>query len=191
MLAMPLSVLAAGFAEGTHYNTLSGFQKSEQPEVREAFSVYCPACYQWEQNIVGDLEKKLEARDIPFAQSHVAFMGQYADKISQALAVTEGTEKYEPVKKAMFKALQEDRIGDWKKDEDFFKVLADAGLSKREWAFGINDPVVRERMKNWSELESSVRSVPSFIVNNKYIINLSSIQSFDEFYSLIDYLLEK
>ena len=191
MLAMPLSVMAASFSEGTHYNTLTGFQKSEKPEVREAFSVYCPACYQWDQGVVGDLEKRLESKDIPFSQSHVTFMGKYADKISQALAVTKGTEKYTPVKKAIFKALQEDRIGDWKKDDDFFKVLADAGLSKREWTFGVNDPVVRERMKRWSELESSVRSVPSFIVNNKYMINLSSIKSFDEFYSLIDYLLEK
>ena len=191
MLAMPISVLAAGFAEGTHYGIISGFRKSEKPEVREAFSVYCPACYQWDLSIVGDLEDKLESRDIPFAQAHVAFMGKYADKINQALAITKGTEKYQPVKKAMFKALQDDRIGDWKNDDDFFKMLSEAGLSKREFTFGINDPAVRERMNNWSELERSVRSVPSFIVNNKYIINLSSIQSFDEFYSLIDYLLEK
>ncbi|AMO54616.1 thiol:disulfide interchange protein DsbA/DsbL [Endozoicomonas montiporae] len=190
-LAMPLSVMAASFSQGTHYNVLPDFKKSETPEVREAFSVYCPACYQWDQGVVGDLQKRLELKDIPFNQSHVAFMGNYADKISQALAITKGTEKYTPVKKAIFKALQEDRIGDWKKDEDFFKVLAEAGLSKREWTFGVNDPVVRKRMKRWSQLESSVRSVPSFIVNNKYIINLSSIKSFDEFYSLIDYLLEK
>ncbi|UYM18081.1 hypothetical protein [Endozoicomonas euniceicola] len=44
MLAMPLSVMAATFSEGTHYNVLSGLQKSEKPEVREVFSVYCPAC---------------------------------------------------------------------------------------------------------------------------------------------------
>lgn len=190
-LAMPLSVFAASFSEGTHYNVLSGFQKSEQPEVREAFSVYCPACYQWDQGIVGDLESKLESKNIPFSQSHVTFMGNYASKISQALAITKGTDKFVPVKKAMFKALQEDRIGDWKNDEDFFKVLSEAGLSKREWTFGLNDPEVRERMKAWSELEKSVRSVPSFIINNKYLINLGSIKSFDDFYNLVDYLLEK
>ncbi|OED42060.1 hypothetical protein ACH42_12550 [Endozoicomonas sp. (ex Bugula neritina AB1)] len=187
---MPLSVFAASFSEGTHYSTLSGFKKSEQPEVREAFSVYCPACYKWDQGIVGDLEKKLDSKQIPFSQSHVSFMGKYASQISQALAVTKGTEKFDPVKKAMFKALHENRIGDWKNDEEFFKVLSEAGLSKREWTFGLNDPKVRERMQAWSELEKNVRSVPSFIVNNKYLVNLSSIKSIDEFYSLIDYLLE-
>ena len=191
MLAMPLSVMAATFSEGTHYNVLSGLQTSEKPEVRELFSVYCPACYQWNMGVLGDLKKRLESKKIPFSESHVAFMGKYGNEVTQALAITKGTEKYVPVKTALFKALMEDRIGDWKNDADFFKVLADAGLSKQEWALGINDPEVRERMQRWSELQNKIRSAPSFVINNKYTINLGSIRSFDEFYSLIDYLLEK
>ena len=191
MLVMPLSVMAAAFSEGTHYNVLPGLQKSEKPEVREIFSVYCPACYQWDLGVLGDLKERLELKKIPFNESHVSFMGKYGNEVTQALAITKGTEKYTPVKRAIFEALQKDRIGDWKNDDDFFKVLADAGLSKQEWTLGINDPKVRERMKRWEDLQNSIRSAPSFVVNNKYTINLGSIRSFDEFYSLIDYLLEK
>ena len=121
LLAMPLAALAASYTEGDHYTVLANLKKSEEPSVREAFSVYCPACYQWDQGIIGELEKRLESKEVDFKQTHVQFMGKYADKISQALAVTKGTDKYKPVKDAFLKHCTKTALATGKAMSTFLK----------------------------------------------------------------------
>ena len=182
--------LISRFVKDTHYEVLPG-KKAEKPVVVEAFSIYCPACYRWEQGAIAPLKERLGKNGVEFRQMHVSFMGKYADQISQALSVTYGTDKYQPVKMALFKPIQEERIGDWKSDKAFFETLEKAGLSKREWALGLNAPAVRDRLSDWKKAQQTFKAVPGFVVNDKYLIKVGSIKSFDEFYSLVDYLLDK
>ncbi|MGI9277895.1 MAG: thioredoxin domain-containing protein [Endozoicomonas sp.] len=182
--------LVVRFVKDTHYEVLPG-KKAEKPVVVEAFSIYCPACYRWEQNAIGPLKERLDKQGVEFRQMHVSFMGGYAKQISQVLSVTYGTDKYQTVKMALFKPIQEQQIGDWKSVKDFLATVEKAGLSDKEWKLGLNAQVVRDRLEDWKKAQQTFRAVPGFVVNDKYLIKVGSIKSFDEFYSLVDYLLEK
>lgn len=177
-----------------HYLVLDQFPVSSEPTVTELFSIYCPGCYRWEKGALGTLKENLAKSRIEFKQAHMFFMGKYGKQATTALAMTQGTELYEPVKDALFKKIQVERKRDWKNDDDFFNTLSKAGLTRKAFEqqqsgpVALKNPIVLKREEDWNKYAGSIKTVPSFVVNNRYLIKTSSVKNFDEMDQLITWL---
>ena len=176
------------FQEGKHYTVLSGLEPDKKPTVTELFSVYCPGCFMWESGPLTPLKEWLGANDIEFRQAHMSFMGNYARQATTALAMASGTPKYDAVKQALFNHLQVERKGDWRSDADFFATLDQAGLKESDYKSLQNSLPTMQTILGWNRYARMVNSVPAFIVNNRYLINMGSIKSHEELNNLITYL---
>ena len=179
---------ASTYQEGKHYTVLSGLKADNKPTVTELFSVYCPGCYMWESGPLTPLKEWLGQNDIDFRQAHMSFMGNYARQASTALAMTAGTPKYDAVKQALFNHLQVERKGDWRSDADFFATLDKAGLKESDYTSLQNSLPTMQTILAWNRYAKVVNSVPAFVVNNRYLINMSSLKSHEELNNLIAHL---
>ena len=189
LLTMPLAALGYSFSEGENYTKLPDrFEKTEQPTLTEVYSVYCGHCYNWEKQLIPAVKKEMKGKNMSFKQVHIAFVAGYGNKISKALLAAEKTGETKAVKDALFSAIHDDRIGDWQSDEQFFATLAKAGLTREEFDKGVASPDVQKKFAAWEDYEKAVPSTPSFIVNGQYMIRMDSLESFEQFYALIDYL---
>ncbi|MGB1271888.1 MAG: thioredoxin domain-containing protein, partial [Endozoicomonas sp.] len=164
------------------------FPVSSEPTVTELFSIYCGGCYRWEKKALGTLKENLAKRKIEFKQAHMFFMGKYGKQATTALAITQGTELYEPVKNALFTKIHVERTGDWKNDDDFFSTLSKAGLPRKAFEQQQNGPVALKSVLDWNRYSGNIDAVPSFLVNNRYLLKTGSIKSFDEMDQLIAWL---
>ena len=190
LLALPMTVFAKAFVEGKDYTRLpTSFEKASEPTLTEVFSVYCHSCYRWDQEMIDSVKARMEGKEVTFKQKHIAYVAEFGDRVSEALAIVQGSAKAEQVKDALFKVAQQDGSGEWKNEEAFFETLEKNGLSQKEFQKRLKDPAVQARLKKWEMYEKTLPSVPSFVVNGQYLVNMNSIRSFDQFYSLIDYLL--
>ena len=189
VLATNLKAAENAFKEGTSYTVINGLEPYEKPTVTELFTIYCGGCYQWEYR--GPLDKLktwLQQNHYDFKQAHMTFMGNYAEQATIALAITSGTPRYDAVKKALFNHIHSERKGDWANDQKFFESLKAGGLSEKEFQAQKNSlPVAKTRM-DWMRYAKYIQAVPSFIVNNRYLINMSSLKSPDQLEALITYL---
>lgn len=159
----------------------------EKPvEVVEVYSIYCGGCFYWEQSLIPELKKTFKEHNITFRQAHMAFMGKFAKEASTALAITEGTPLYDPVKAALFKRIHVDRKGDWPSGAEFFKTLEQAGLSKKEYDQNKMSPVVTKTLADWGTYAKSVKAVPTFLLNGKYPINTKGIKTAKDFMERLD-----
>ncbi|WP_087113153.1 hypothetical protein [Parendozoicomonas haliclonae] len=181
----------AVFKEGTHYEIIEELQASSQPMVTELFSIYCGGCYQWEYGPLGSLQAWLSGQNIGFDQVHMEFMGDYARQASTALAMTQNTPQEASVKKALFGRIHEQRRGDWGSEKEFYQTLEQAGLTKADYDKKKRSLATRKRLMAWNRYADHVTSVPSFMVNNRYLINMGSLSSYDELHGLIAYLSKK
>ena len=179
---------ASTYQEGEHYTVLDGLKPDNKPTVTELFSVYCPGCYMWESGPLTPLKAWLGQNDIDFRQAHMSFMGNYARQASTALAMTAGTPKYDAVKQALFNHLQVERKGDWRSDADFFATLDKAGLAESDYKSLQNSLPTMQTILVWNRYARVVHSVPAFVVNNRYLINMSSLKSHEELNNLIAHL---
>ena len=155
------------------------------------FSIYCPACYQWEKGPLKPLKSYLAQQNIEFKQAHMTFMGEYSKQATTALAMTQGTPLYAAVKQAFFNRIHVERKGDWGSDSEFFQTMKKAGLNQKDFEAQQSNLVVMKKVLDWNRYGKVVQSVPSFLVNNRYLINTGSIKSQDELNQLIDYLLQQ
>ena len=178
------------FKEGVHYETLHGLTAYTQPTVTSFFSVYCGACYQWDKGPLIKLKTWLDKKDIQFKQVHVSFMGQYAKEVTVALAMTQGSPRYDVVKREVFNRIHL-QGKDFESDREFFKTLEKAGLKQSEYDANKNNLMVMSTVLSWDQYNQYIQAVPGFLVNNRYLINISSIKSYDQLNSLILHLAEK
>ncbi|WP_257283801.1 thioredoxin domain-containing protein [Endozoicomonas sp. SESOKO1] len=178
---------ASRFQEGTHYEVL-GLAPTPQPTVTKLFSIYCGGCYQWEKGPLIPLKSWLAQQNIEFRQVHMDFMGAYGKQASMALAMTLGTPHHDSVKQALFNRLHVERKGDWRNDKDFFLTLEAAGLKQSDFEANQNNLMVMRKVLDWKQFGDYVHAVPSFMVNNRYLINMGSLKSYDDLNALITYL---
>lgn len=179
---------ASRFQEGTHYQVVKGLTPTARPTVTELFSIYCGGCYQWEKGPLITLKGWLDQQNIEFRQAHMNFMGAYAKQATLALAMTQGTPRHNAVKQALFNRLHMARKGDWRNDADFFQTLEKAGLKQSDFEANQNNLMVMNRVLDWNQYGEYIHAVPGFMVNNRYLINMGSLKSYDDLNALITYL---
>ncbi len=199
LLALSVGASAAQYTEGEHYTKVSE-KVSNKKEVREYFSVYCPACKNFEPVMHG-LKKSLPS-GVPFKRNHVDFLRGASPKIQQmltkAIVAAGQLGNEDKLIGALFNYLQVQKavITSEKDIRNIFVLNGADGdkFDKLMKSFGVISQA--NSMKKSQETMSAKRAltgVPSVFVNGKYRINANKLdrKNFDKDYqNLVKYLLE-
>lgn len=196
ILCLPFAALAANFEAGNQY-TVIDVEKSKTPNVTEFFSFYCPHCFKFEPVAKGIAENLPEGAE--FVKNHVNFLGgvspQAQSNLSFAYLIAKKHGQAEAVTAQIFKSIHIQRaplteIKDVKKllelnaidNSTFDNDIASLPIIAAERA-------MQDKQKKYSEL-GALTGVPTFIVNDKYKININTIKSQQELDELISFLLK-
>ncbi|PRI60047.1 Thiol:disulfide interchange protein DsbA precursor, partial [Haemophilus influenzae] len=132
---MSVNSFAADLQEGKQYVQVSQ-QASQQKEVIEFFSFYCPHCYAFEmeykipQQVVDALPK-----DVKFKQYHVNFLGHQSENLTRAWALAMALGAESKVKSPLFEAAQKDAL---KSMDDIRAIFLSNGITAEQFDGGIN-----------------------------------------------------
>lgn len=198
-LFFPLALFASDFKfeEGEHFSLIKT-DKSEKPQVTEFFSYYCPHCYNFEM-IAQRLSKELPADT--FVKSHVNFLRGIEPKtqslLSTAYLIAKQAGKANEASDAIFSFIHRNR-GSFSTMDDVRRlfVLNDVMTEEKfkqlsgNMAIAAQEQYMVEQQERFAEL-NALTGVPTFIVNDIYRIELTSIKSYDELKALVEYLLKK
>ncbi|CAM4287427.1 thiol:disulfide interchange protein DsbA/DsbL [Pseudoalteromonas byunsanensis] len=200
IMCLPLlafAVNAADFSDGKHYQTIEN-KKSETPKVTEFFSFYCPHCYQFEP-VALSLEASLP-EGAEFEKSHVNFLGgasaQVQSNLSYAYIIAKQAGKEKEVAAQIFESIHMKKA-DLHDIKDVKQLLALNGISEKQFDDSLSSMLViaqEKQMQDQQELFSklgALKGVPTFIVNDKYKVNMKEIKSQAELEELVKYLLQK
>jgi len=187
MFVAVLPAHAQSFVEGTHYSVISAGSLSSTDEVVEYFSFSCPGCYAIEPTL-NALQKARPS--IPLRKVHMPFGGrnakysQQAFVLMQLLNVTEHTDK-------IFSRIHTERNLFSSSSEviDYFVTLGfERDLVEKTSDSFAADTMIRTM--NQQGQKSQISSVPSIVINRKYLVELKWVNSANDLANLIDYLLK-
>lgn len=193
-----LSASAAKWEEGKHYS-VAPTSKTNKAEVREYFSYYCPACRGFEASLP-EIKKALPD-NATLEKTHVDFMGHTSGEIqfmiSTAHTVAEKTGFASEFASALFAYLQTKRqsISD---QDDLKAIYVSVGGNGDKFDKGMKSfSIVGEAKRNKKVQDTLSKgryltSVPTFVVNGKYVINAKSLDRdnyLKEYSQLIAHLL--
>lgn len=195
MLFLPFAN-AAQFKEGVHYDVISE-QAASKPQVAEYFSYFCPHCSKFEP-IMTDVTKRLANTDIKVEKNHVAFIGrEMGVEMQKAFATAELLNVEPQISSAMFTAIHEQKRRFTNRD-DIRTVFTDAGIDGKKFDAAVNSFAVNGKVARMDKNTTSnnIRGVPALVVNDKYLINMGSIEARGEEFNvklaaLIQYLAAK
>ncbi|GAA0859976.1 thiol:disulfide interchange protein DsbA/DsbL [Aliiglaciecola litoralis] len=187
--AIPSLVAAQeSWKEGEHYTVISS-KASDDKQIREVFSFWCPHCYTFE-SIAKELKTKLPS-DVTFIKAHVNFMGsttkEAQNDATSAMLAASALGQEDMFNQALFEAIHKDRKNVTGM-QDILTIFAEAGgdsekLLRMTKSFGIRGKVSKN-----NKLTTGVSSVPTFIVNNKYQAIFTRNMTPDQFISLLLWL---
>jgi len=197
----PLSSFAADFIEGKHYTEISEKAPSVQPKLTEFFSFYCHSCYDFEKEYIGDIKANLNP-NVTFDTKHVDFMNSdIGTELIRSLAVMQELNTGSRVTEAMFAAIQgeedsadsdhtshaESKINS---RDDIKQLFRDNYIDISKYDEIADSKVVDDKIALWRAQQSQfqIQSVPTFIINDKYAINMGEIRSLGQLIDLINYL---
>ncbi|WP_440877783.1 thiol:disulfide interchange protein DsbA/DsbL [Vibrio natriegens] len=189
MLMLSLSAQAAQFNEGEHYKVLD-LEASNKPVVTEFFSFYCPHCNSFEP-IIQQLKKQLP-EGVKLQKNHVSFMGgSMGPSMSKAFATMVALKVEDKMVPVMFNRIHNLRKAP-RDDAELRQIFLDEGVDEKKFdsafkGFAV-DSMVRRMDKQFED--SGLTGVPAVIVNNKYLVQAQSIKTMDEYFALVNYLLE-
>lgn len=201
-LLLPLAVTAAPteYEEGVHYDVVSD-RASKKPEIKEFFSFYCPACNNYE-SLLDEVKPKLD-KSVKFKKSHVDFVGvrnaENQQMISQALATAEVLPQKDALIAAMFNHIHAKRAK-FNELADIKDVFVAQGVDGDKFdkvykSFSVRTMSSKmKREQTYYQEKGALRSVPTFIVNGKYKLNLgreTGITAPEDISKLINYLAAK
>lgn len=176
------------FDEGKHYTVIEQQQSlSEQQknEVVEYFSFSCPGCFTLEPSISALTNQQ---PSLNFRRVHMPFGGRKA-KFSQKAFVLMELLKAQKHKDAIFKRLHVKRDLFDSDDEiiTFFESLGyEPKLLKQTLESFTADTMTRTMNKEAMKMQ--IKSVPTVIVNGKYMVNIRSLSSTNQLPALVSYL---
>jgi protein dithiol oxidoreductase (disulfide-forming) len=195
LICLPFAALAANFEADNQY-TIIDVEKSSSPQVTEYFSFYCPHCFQFEP-VAKAIEENLPEGAV-FIKNHVNFLGgvspESQSNLSLAYLVAKNHGQEDLITDKIFNSIHVQRapltdIKDLKKllelngiDNDTFEQeIASLPIISAERA-------MQDKQQKYSKL-GALTGVPTFIVNDKYKINLNTIKSQAELDELVTFLL--
>ena len=189
VLMLSLSAQAAQFKEGEHYKVLD-LEASNKPVVTEFFSFYCPHCSSFEP-VIQQLKKQLP-EGVKLQKNHVSFMGgSMGPSMSKAFATMVALKIEDKMVPVMFNRIHNLRKAP-RDDAELRQIFLDEGVDEKKFdsafkGFAV-DSMVRRMDKQFEN--SGLTGVPAVIVNNKYLVQAQSIKTMDEYFALVNYLLD-
>lgn len=190
LLLTPLLQAAPLFKENVNYEVVRQ-ATTPQPEVMEYFSWFCPHCYQFEP-LMEELKTKLP-ENVAFKQTPVAFLGgDMGPELQRAYAVADLLKVLDKVSPAMFNAIHVERKAPANR-ADVRAIFEKAGVDGKDFDGSVDSFAVTGMVAQYDRNTGSfnIRGVPSVIVNGKYLVKTEGIKSKEEYFSLIQFLLEK
>ncbi len=189
MLMLSLSAQAAQFKEGEHYKELN-LEASSKPVVTEFFSFYCPHCNSFEP-VIQQLKQQLP-EGVKLQKNHVSFMGgKMGPSMSKAFATMVALKVEDKMIPVMFNRIHNMRKAP-RDDAELRQIFLDEGVDANKFDSTFKgfaaDSMVRRMDKQFED--SGLTGVPAVIVNNKYLVQAQSIKTMDEYFALVNYLLE-
>lgn len=197
---LPNVSVANTYQEGVHYHVIAEVGTSK-PEVKEFFSYYCPAC-----NALDPLVQRV-VQSLPegtaFKKYHVDFMGGASKEVQAgltlAMAVAKTQDKDEVLNSAIFRYIHVDRKN-FANVEEIRDFAISHGIPADVYDKYSKNMVVRSQLrliqKEQNELTKSrvLNSVPTFIVNGRFKIDISKLDNANQqqdLTAIINYLLTK
>jgi len=198
LVMLPVLANAATYEAGKHYTEIPG-QATNKAELREYFSYYCPACRSFEA-LIPEF-KKILPTGVAFNKTHVDFMGQTSPDIqfmlSKALVVAEKTGIAANFNSEVFSYLQTKRKS-VANEADVRKIFIAAGGDGNKFDKGMKSFSLVNQAKRNKKVQEKLsqgrylKSVPTFVVNGKYVINVKALDQNDlinDYKKIISFLL--
>lgn len=177
------TVFAKDFDEGEHYTVISS--EVAKPDIKEYFSAYCPHCEMMEPYINSARKKIRESkRKYDFERSHVSFLGGVPKSIQRmvtsSMFLAEKLEKQDEYVEFLFHKIHKEGV----------KISTPESLQEAMKQFGFTDDEIKNEMLSSDIQEQTVaaieeqerlvrggklKGVPSFVINGKYLVNLSGL----------------
>ncbi|MFC3393794.1 thiol:disulfide interchange protein DsbA [Brenneria rubrifaciens] len=169
-VVLSFSASAAEFSNGKQFVELDR-PATQEPQVLEFFSFYCPHCYQFAQVYrIPEAVKKALPAGTKMTRYHVDFLGPLGKNLTQAWAVAMALGVEDKVSPLMFEAVQKTQTV--KSPDDIRKVFISAGVSAEEFDGALNSFVVKSLVAQQEKAAADLqlRGVPAMFVNGKYMI---------------------
>ena len=190
LIMLSLSAHAAKFNEGEHYKVLD-LEASKKPMVTEFFSFYCPHCNSFEP-IIQQLKQQLPA-DVKLQKNHVSFMGgNMGLPMSKAYATMIALKVEDKMVPVMFNRIH--NMNKPPRDEaELRQIFLDEGVDAKKFDAAYNGFAVDSMVRRFDKAfkDSGLSGVPAVVVNNRYLIDAQGINSLDEYFELVNFLLKK
>ncbi len=191
-LFLPLATFADNYQAGKDYIRIAnGVSHSKQKEVMEFFSYGCPWCYELE-NSINNFRKNLP-KGVVFLRIPVVFERGW-DVYAKAYYTAKSLNLLDKMTPKIFHAIQEEnkRLN---KNKFMIEFFTENGVKKdiAENAFNIS-PTIKSEVKNGMMMMNrfGVRSVPTFVVNQTYRVDLQLAGGDKKrLFNIIRYLLKK
>lgn len=180
------------YVEGVHYLTVSG-EESEAPsdkvELMEFFSYSCPHCYALEPHI----DHWYQQQDDKVVLNRVPGMFRASWKThAQVYYTAEALGVLDKTHTDFFKAVHQERRPMLSEQEisDFF---GQRGVDEKDFNAMYSSFGIHSKLTQAAELAKKYRitSVPTFVINRKYISHAGLVGSQEELVNVIDYLVKK
>ncbi|GAB56676.1 thiol:disulfide interchange protein DsbA [Glaciecola punicea ACAM 611] len=178
--------------EGTHFDVIAE-TASEKPMMKEYFSFWCPACFQYEP-LVAQFKEKLP-QDVQFTKVHVNFMGLTSRDIqseaTKAMMIARAMKEEQKYVGAIFNYIHVQRASITGLD-DLRKIFVVNGADGEEFdklaaSFSVNSLVNRNN-KSIDEFREHLTGVPTFIINEKFKPTFRNDMSVDDMINLVMWL---
>ncbi|AFA41342.1 periplasmic protein disulfide isomerase I [Wigglesworthia glossinidia endosymbiont of Glossina morsitans morsitans (Yale colony)] len=175
------------FAYSSEYKKLDFFISS-QYQIIEFFSFYCTYCYQFDE--IYQIDKQIKNNFLKknkFIKYHVDFLGSMGKELTIAWTIANFFNIEEKISPELFQIVQNVNKNITKKD--IWLIFEKFGINKTQYESAKNSFAVKFFLSQQYNIEKKLdlKSVPSIIVNNQFIINndeihASSIENYTERY---------
>lgn len=177
--------------EGTHYKVVKK-EADKSKGVVEVFSYWCPACFQAE-SIVAQIQKDLP-QGTKFTKSHVDFMGATSKDVQSAatvaMLIAKASKKEAQFNKALFESIHVNRQGP--NSEAEVKALAvSVGIDAAKYDKLAKSFGLKNRIKANDKLNTGIRRVPTFIINDKFQPIFTRDMTADDIVELVVWLSQQ
>lgn len=186
------SAASSAYQEGTHYQTLENPQPTasgDQVEVVEVFWYGCPHCYSLEPAVHNWLKNKPE--NVKFERMPAALNPSWSFH-AKVYYTADALGIMDQFHEAFFNQvqLQKRSMNDEDEIRKFFVQLGveEAAFDKAWASFGVDSKLRRAKQR---VMGYKIRSVPTIIVNGKYVVTAQSAGGSTQLFKVVNELVAK